>query len=65
MRDLAFKGSQEHQGGLFDQFLDLGQEGGTHGAIDHTVVTGEAEVHAQAWNDLTVFHDRFLNGRSD
>ena len=61
----SLAGSQEHQGGLLDEFPDLGQELGSDGSIDDTVVTGEAEVHAQAGDDLAVFDDGFFDGRTD
>ena len=36
----SLTGSQEHQGGLLDEFPDLGKELGCDGAIDDTVVAG-------------------------
>ena len=57
--------SQEHQGRLLNEFPDFREELRANGAIDHTVVAGEAEVHAQAGDDLAVFHHRFLEGGTD
>lgn len=55
---------QKHQRGLFDEFFDLCEKLRRDCSIDHSVVTGESEIHSQAGNDLAVLDDGFFNGGS-
>lgn len=65
VREQAIKASEEHQSGLLDEFADFVEESSPDGSIDHTVVTREAKVHPEAWNDLAVLDDGFLDCGTD
>ena len=62
---IPWKLLEQHQGGFLQKVLDLLEVPCTECAIDDPVVTGKAEVHAQAGNDLTMLNDRLLDGGTD
>ena len=57
--------SKKHHRGLLDELLHFGQELCGDSSIDHAMVGREAEVHAQARNDLAVLDDRLFDRGTD
>lgn len=55
----------EHEGRLLEELLELGEELGGHGSINDAVIAADADVHAQAGNDLAVLDDRLLGSGTD
>lgn len=58
-------GSEEHQRGLLDELPDFREELGGDRAIDHAVIAGKSQIHAEAGHNLAVFDDGFFDGSTD
>ena len=50
---------------MLDEALELGEELGTDGSVNHPVVAGKTDIHAQSHHDLTVFDDGLFDGGAD